>query len=65
MEIIKPEIEFIKFNAKDIIATSVEGPSDDPSKNSLNDNPADIQTDETSKSLTKDFFGISWNKYKQ
>ncbi len=65
MKMTKPEIKFIKFNTKDIITTSGEASADDPSRNALNDEPAVIQTDETVKSLTKDFHNLSWNNYKQ
>ncbi len=61
MKMIKPEIKFIKFNTKDIITTSGEGPANDPSKNLFNDDPANIISDNTDKSLTKDFNGLAWN----
>ncbi len=61
MKMIKPEIKFIKFNTKDIITTSGEGPVYDPSKNLFNDDPANIISDNTDKSLTKDFSNLVWN----
>ena len=61
MKMLKPEIEFIKFNMKDIITTSGEGPVNDPGKNLFSDDPANIITDNTDKSLTKAFNNLSWN----
>lgn len=61
MKMLKPEIEFIEFNTKDIITTSGGGLTDDPSKNLFNDDPSNILTDNTDKSLTKDFNGLAWN----
>ena len=61
-KMLKPEIEFVKFNAEDIITTSGEaGPVSDPSKNLFSKDPSNIETDNTNKSLTKSFTGLSWN----
>lgn len=61
MKMLKPEIEFIEFDTKDIITTSGGGLTDDPSKNLFNDAPSNILTDDMDKSLTKDFNGLVWN----
>ena len=61
MKMLKPEIEFIEFDTKDIITTPGEGLTDDPSKNLFNDAPSNILTDDMDKSLTKDFNGLVWN----
>ena len=53
-KMLKPEIEFIRFNAEDVITTSGE-----PSKLAGFTKPA--QMDNTEKSTSTDWTGLGWN----
>ena len=58
----KPEIEFIKFDAQDVITTS-----GDPSKVGKDQswNVTKAAEDDTEKSLTTDYDNLAWNNITQ
>ena len=60
-KMVKPEIEFIRFNAEDVITTSGGDPSE-----YLFTSPVPIQNNEllddtNGKSTSKDWTGLGWN----
>lgn len=59
MKIQKPEIEFIKFDAQDIIVTSGEPGS----RLTMPYAHQDPVYDTTEKSLTKAYGGLNWNTF--
>ena len=60
-KLLKPEIEFVKFDAQDVITTSG---GDDPSKLAKFKSPA-IEDDTNGKSLTTDYDNLAWNNITQ